>query len=141
MMYYLIKPNGNVIGSHSIETLIKLQNARGLTDCTITTELPKRDVAVEVQLASIKTQLLFTVDTLLDSEVQKHGYDNIAKCVTYEGDEDPVFNAEGTTAKKWRSKVYRKCYDILAQVESGERCIPTADELIAELPKLEWPTL
>lgn len=141
MMYYLIKPDGNIVGSHSIETLRKLQNLRGLTGCTITTELPKREVDAGVQLAAIKTQLLFTVDTLLDSEVQKHGYDNIAKCATYEGDEDPIFNAEGTAAKKWRSKVYRKCYDILAQVEAGERGIPTADELIAELPKLEWPTV
>lgn len=86
----------------------------------------------------IKATLLKAVDNYLDTTVQERGYDNIAKCVTYEGDIDPIFNREGTAAKQWRSKVYRKCYDILDEVMNGLREIPTEEELINELPKIEW---
>lgn len=85
-----------------------------------------------------KKHLLEAVDYYMDKTVQERGYDNIAKCVTYEGDIDPIFNREGTAAKQWRSKVYRKCYDILAQIEAGTREVPTEEELLAELPVLVW---
>lgn len=85
-----------------------------------------------------KATLLKAVDDYMDSTVQQRGYDNIAKCVTYEGDIDPVFNREGTMAKQWRSKVYRTCYNILAGIEAGYREIPTEAELLAELPKIDW---
>lgn len=92
----------------------------------------------EETFKATKNALLKTVDDLLDSTVQERGYDNIAKCVTYEGDIDPIFNREGTAAKQWRSKVYRTCYNILAGVEAGYRPIPTEAELLAELPKIDW---
>lgn len=90
------------------------------------------------QKAQIKKILIEVVDEYMDGIVQQRGYDNIVKCVTYEGDDDETFNKEGTAAKKWRSKVYRTCYSILADVEAGCRAIPTAKEIIAELPKFEW---
>ena len=99
---------------------------------------PPEVPTLEQQKAKIKGTLLKAVDHHLDKTVQARGYDNIAKCVTYEGDIDPIFNKEGTAAKQWRSKVYRACYNILAEVEGGQREVPTAEELIAELPKIEW---
>lgn len=111
----------------------------GFFDCVISEEPPKPPTLTpEQQLAKIKKERLKAVDDYMDRTVQERGYDNIAKCVTYEGDIDETFNREGTLAKQWRSKVYRKCYDILAEVEAGLRDVPTAEELIAELPKLEW---
>ena len=85
-----------------------------------------------------KKRLLSAVDRYMDKTVQERGYDNIAKCVTYEGDIDPIFNREGTAAKQWRSKVYRTCYNILDSVECGYREIPTEAELLSELPKIDW---
>lgn len=38
--------------------------------------------------------------------------------------------------RAWRSAVWAKGYEILAQVQAGERGIPTEVELIAELPEL-----
>lgn len=104
-------------------------------------ETSNKQLTAEVQNERIKKRLLRVVDRYLDKTVQERGYDNIAKCVTYEGDIDPIFNAEGTAAKQWRSKVYRHLYNVLAQVEAGEREIPTAQELIEELPKIEWETV
>lgn len=102
---------------------------------TPATPIPPTEEEIKEQT---KQYLLFEVDELLDKTVQARGYDNIAKCVTYEGDIDPIFNREGTAAKQWRSKVYRACYNILAEIEAGNRPIPTVEELLAELPKIDW---
>ena len=111
-------------------------------DCEMVLTAPVKVVPAVPTEAEIKEQtkqhLLQAVDAYMDKTVQDRGYDNIAKCVTYEGDIDPIFNAEGTAAKQWRSKVYRRCYEILAEVEAGIRPVPTKDELIAELPILDW---
>lgn len=84
----------------------------------------------------IRSALESAVDAFMDSEAQKLGYADIAHAVTYAGDEDPIFAAEGDAFKKWRSKCYRYCYDQIARFENGERGIPTAEELISELPEL-----
>lgn len=89
-------------------------------------------------LAQTKQNLLMAVDHYLNSTVQERGYDNIVTCVTYENDIDEVFRAEGSAAKQWRSRVYRRCYEILDEVLSGQREIPTEEELIAELPVFNW---
>ena len=87
----------------------------------------------------IKANLLSSVDNYLNSTVQQRGYDNILSACSYAFDEtDKVFAEEGKKALAWRSSVYRKCYDILADVEQGKRNIPTEEELLAELPVLEW---
>ena len=139
-MFYAYKDRKNIAGSASKEKLIEVCDKLGITDYTISQEAPpKRELTPEQQFAKIKKERLKAVDDYMDRTVRERGYDNIAKCVTYEGDIDPIFNAEGTAAKQWRSRVYRKCYEILAEVESGIRSIPTAEEVIAELPKLVWP--
>ena len=140
-MYYAYKDGKNIAGSPSEEQLMKLCEKLGVTSYAISTEAPKhpkRELTAEQQKEKIKKTLLKAVDDYMDKTVQARGYDNIAKCVTYEGDIDPIFNREGTMAKQWRSKVYRTCYNILAEVEGGQREVPTAEELIAELPKIEW---
>lgn len=137
-MFYAYKNNKNIAGSVSEEALVKHLEKRGITDYIISNQPPKQTITEEQRKAAIKATLLKAVDDYMDKTVQERGYDNIAKCVTYEGDEDPIFNAEGTAAKKWRSKVYRKCYGILAEVENGIRPIPTEEELIAELPIIDW---
>ena len=46
------------------------------------------------------------------------------------------FDDEGRAFWAWRSAVWAKGYEILAQVQAGERDIPSEEELIAELPAL-----
>lgn len=138
-MYYAYKDGENIAGATTEEQLKLICKKLNLTNYTISKEAPKKPaLSEEQQRAKIKNRLLNVVDAYMDNTVRQRGYDNIAKCVTYEGDEDEVFNAEGTAAKKWRSKVYRTCYNILADVEAGKRAIPTKDELLAELPVLVW---
>ncbi len=88
--------------------------------------------------AEIQAQLTQAVQAYMDSTAQTRGYDNIHTACSYSNSTDHIFAAEGQACLQWRDKVWRKCYDILAEVKAGTREIPTVEELIAELPVLEW---
>ena len=87
-----------------------------------------------------KAEMDAVVQELLDSTAKTKGFTNGAYCAGYAGDPDPEFDAHGTAFKIWRSKVWRKCYQILDQVKSGE--IPlediTAEYVLGQLPEIEW---
>ena len=88
----------------------------------------------------IKAALSSAVQDHMDAAARAAGYDDIKSAVTYA--EEPVvpkFQQEGQTFRAWRSLCWAACYEVMAQVEAGERDVPTADELIAELPALEIP--
>ena len=86
----------------------------------------------------IQAALTTAVQNWMDKTVQQRNYDNIGTACTYANSTDSTFAAEGLACVKWRDAVWRKCYDMLAEVKAGTRAIPTADEVIAELPALEW---
>ncbi len=88
--------------------------------------------------AEIQKQLTDAVQNYMDTTVQARNYDNINSACTYANSTDHIFATEGVACVKWRDAVWRKCYDMLAEVKAGTRAIPTAEEVIAELPALEW---
>ena len=73
----------------------------------------------------------------LNTAAQALGYDDIRAAVTY-ADEPavPKFQAEGRAFRAWRSLVWAHCYQVLDDVQAGRRPIPSAQDLIAELPAL-----
>jgi len=109
------------------------------------TEVPQRPSSQHVWLneawtyAPIERDYVMAVQVLLDETVQQRNYDNIATAASYAGDPDPIFNAEGTACKAWRSLVWRKCYTDLAAVQAGQMPQPTVEQFVASLPALVWP--
>ena len=96
---------------------------------------------IEYNTHKIKADLIenFTklVQNHLDLEAQKAGYDSIHTAVTYANEDSVVkFQGEGILLRSWRSLVWEKCYQILADVEAGDRDQPTEEELILELPTI-----
>ena len=89
-------------------------------------------------IQEIQAQLTAAVQAYMDSTAQTRGYDNIHTACSYSNSTDPIFAAEGQACLQWRDMVWRKCYNILAEVQAGSRDIPTVEELIAELPVLVW---
>lgn len=85
-----------------------------------------------------KQELKAAVQAHLDTTVQTRNYNGILSCCSYASSTDQTFAAEGAAALSWRDAVWRHCYDILAAYEAGTRPLPTAEELIAELPALIW---
>lgn len=92
----------------------------------------------EERQVAIQQRLTVAVQNWMDTNVQKRNYDNIHTACTYAYSTDETFKAEGTACLAWRDNVWRTCYNILDDVLSGKREIPTEEELIVELPKLEW---
>lgn len=86
------------------------------------------------------TAITVAVQAHMDEQARTCGYDDIKSAVTY-ADEPavPKFQAEGLVFREWRSLCWAHCYAVLDTVNAGERAIPTATELIAELPPLELP--
>ena len=90
----------------------------------------------EEQQAFIQASLTQAVQHVLDSKAQELNYDNCLSVCSYIDTGVARFDAEGKAFRAWRSLVWAKGYEILAQVKAGQRTIPTEEQLIAELPKL-----
>ena len=90
--------------------------------------------------AQIRAALTDAVYVHMNAAAQARGYDDIKAAVTYaEEPAVPIFQAEGRALRAWRSLVWAHCYQVLADVQAGTRAIPTAAQLIAELPALDLP--
>lgn len=89
--------------------------------------------------AEIQKRLTDGVQNWMDNIVQERNYDSVHTCVgTYLYSPIDKFRIEAEHVKDWVSYVWDKCYAMLAQVKNGEREIPTLEEVINELPRLEW---
>lgn len=99
-------------------------------------EKERQKPTVEELQARIQKQLTDAVQHVLDTKAQDLLYDNCLSVCSYIDTGVAKFDAEGKAFRAWRSAVWAKGYEILAQVQSGERAIPTEEELIAELPEL-----
>lgn len=89
---------------------------------------------------AIAKALSAEVQSHLDAAAKSAGYDDIRSAVTYaEEPAVPRFQAEGRAFRAWRSLCWDRCYAIQQDVADGARPVPTAAELIAELPTMEWP--
>lgn len=64
----------------------------------------------------------------------------INSITSYINDKNPVFASEAQIFKDYRSDVWTLCAKINSDVEKGLRPIPTEEELLAELPKINWLT-
>lgn len=91
----------------------------------------------EEQNAFLQKQYTDLIQGILDAKAQSLGYDNCNSVCTYIDTGVQKFDDEGVAFRKWRSAVWAKGYELLAEVKSGARAIPTADELIQLLPSLE----
>ena len=81
----------------------------------------------------IKAKLSWAVQMHLDAEAQRRHYDSIVSACSYAAAPN-VFQTEALALLTWRSNVWATCYAIMAEVEAGQRAIPTSEALIAELP-------
>ena len=83
-------------------------------------------------------ELTATVQSHLDATAKTRNYDGILSLTSYAGDPDPVLDAEGVAGKSFRSACWKKCYAIMDEVLAGQRAVPTAAEIVAELPVMVW---
>lgn len=99
---------------------------------------PAAEVAEELK-ASTKRRLEQAVQRHLDDTAKERGYDGILSLCTYATSANSKFKAEGQAGVEWRDDVWDYCYGELDKVEAEEREIPSAEDLVAELPAFQWP--
>jgi hypothetical protein len=78
------------------------------------------------------------VQAHLDATAQSRDYDNTYTCLSYLSSTDEVWYRESHAFNAWRDQVWRKCHEILNAVMAGTLPPPTVEELIAQLPEIDW---
>ena len=75
------------------------------------------------------------VQKLLDDMAKAKGYDSMLSAASYAGYVNP-FQAEALSLAEWRSAVWTKCYEVLANVKAETIEAPSIEDLLAQLPTL-----
>lgn len=99
----------------------------------------------EEQEEELRLHYTRIIQRYLDETAYAYGYTGIDEGIpgacnsvcTYENTGVQKFDDEGRAFKIWRSAVWANGYEILADVKNGVIPIPTEEELIDMLPKLE----
>lgn len=79
------------------------------------------------------------VQQRLDDFARTRAYDGILSVCTYATSAVPKFATEGQYAVQARDATWATCYQLMADVQQGQRPMPTIEQVLAELPELEWP--
>jgi len=88
--------------------------------------------------AEIQAGLVSAVQQHLDDVARTRNYDGILSLCTYATSSVEQFAAEGQAGIAWRDAVWEYCYQVLDDVQAGHRNIPTSQNLILELPTINW---
>ncbi|MDX0563286.1 hypothetical protein [Sinorhizobium medicae] len=90
--------------------------------------------------AALQSQYSAAIQAHLDAKARERQYDGIQTAITYRGDPNPQFSAEGEALFAWRSAVWTYSAGELTKVLVGERSQPSVEEFISELPAFTWPS-
>ena len=101
--------------------------------------LDKNAEELAEEAAQTLKQMEKALDAYIDSVAREKRYDNRITATMRAGYLNP-WQQEGLAFGQWMDSCYVKAHEILAEVYAGTRAIPTAEELIAEMPEMVWPT-
>ncbi len=81
------------------------------------------------------------IQNRLDEFARSEGrfYDNMISACTYATSKHPVWSVEGQYCVEIRDATWNAAYTLMNTVLTGNRPIPSWEELESELPSLEWP--
>lgn len=102
-------------------------------------ELATPDV-IQHRCEAIKANIVDLTQHRLDDFANTRGYDGILSLATYATSTNPKFQAEGQYGVEARDATWAKLYEIMAEVEAGNRPMPAGyADIEPDLPVLEWP--
>ena len=104
-----------------------------------TTPDPVTEPVAEPTAEQIQLDFTRAIQKRLNDFAKTRNYDNILSACSYVTSTIPKFAAEAQYCVEVRDLTWNKCYEILAQVQTGARPMPTFEEVEAELPVLVWP--
>jgi len=87
----------------------------------------------ELYFEEVKKQMDKAIQNMLDSKAQELRYDNMMSARSYAGYDNP-FKDEAVRLATWCANCWAKAGEIEADVEAGNRPMPTVEEVLSELP-------
>lgn len=91
----------------------------------------------EEQQQALIERFRSAIQSWMDGEAVKLGYDSVLSACSYINTGNPKFDAEGEGFRKWRSAVWERGYELIDEVIAGQREVPDdPTEVIALLPEL-----
>lgn len=99
------------------------------------------DVAVShLSLEQITTQFTASIQLRLDDFARTRNYDSILSACTYATSTVAKFKTEGQACVNLRDTTWAAAYNILAEVQAGDRPMPASiADIEADLPAAVWP--
>ena len=93
------------------------------------------------KLQALQADIVRQTQSRLDVFARTRNYDDIKSASDYAGCSVPKFDIEGTYCRDARAETWAKLYDMLAEVQTGTRPMPSSfADVEPELPALVWPT-
>ena len=84
------------------------------------------------------TEMKAVVQSLLNIEARKLGYDDVFTAVSYATSSDATFGPQGIAFRNWRDSVWNAAYVLLATWQAGGT-EPTKLDVVAALPAFVAP--
>lgn len=104
--------------------------------------LPSEEVMANQAAAAkaLQDSIVAATQERLDNFARTRNYDGILSACTYATSNIPKFAAEGQVAVNLRDATWAALYQILEEVQAGQREAPTGfSDIEPLLPPLEWP--
>lgn len=136
-MYYFKSESGNVYAYDDQQVAMGLAADK----TQMTPEEVEAHVNPPVPPKTIEQIILdytAALEAVYDAKARERRYDSRMTCALRAGYPGP-FQAEGQAFAIWMDTCNAHAYEVMADVQAGEREMPTAEELIAEMPELTWP--
>lgn len=97
------------------------------------------DYTPPIDLASLQKEIINRTQSRLDDFAKSRGYDSVLSACTYVASQVPRFASDANVAVRLRDATWAKLYEILGEVESNKRPIPSGfGDIEADLPPLVW---
>ena len=90
----------------------------------------------DIRQAYISAKLSKVVQKRLDDAAVARGYDSCLAVCSYINSGVRKFDTEGKAFRKWRSAVWDKFFDIMAELDDPSVATPSAEQVIKQLPDL-----
>lgn len=124
-----------------IKTDIGQQLLKYINDNNIVLPIESMNLSEDASLLTdddVLKQIQDAVQNLLDAKAREKLYDDGFAIASYANSTVENFRNEARAFITWRDACWDKCYEILAQYQSGEIERPTVDDVLQQLPTLEW---
>lgn len=97
---------------------------------------------IDERVDLIKKSIIGKTQFRLDSFARTRDYDSILSACTYVNSPTVKFASEAMYCVQQRDATWSKLYEIMGDIESGARPMPTKfEDIEGELPDLSWPTV